>query len=50
MVYGEQDSNFMTSVLGVAHKFGGRVPKIAGAGGKQQVVYAGNIIIHICTV
>ncbi|XP_077291622.1 3 beta-hydroxysteroid dehydrogenase/Delta 5--_4-isomerase type 2 [Arctopsyche grandis] len=50
-IYGEEDPRFMTSIINVAQKMGGRVPKLAGAGGKQQVVYAGNVAwAHICAM
>lgn len=45
-IYGEEDPRFMTSIINVAQKMGGRVPKLAGAGGKQQVVYAGLYYIY----
>lgn len=41
LMYGEQDPRFLTNLINAAHKLGGKVPKIGGAGGKQQVVYVG---------
>lgn len=41
-MFGEGDQRFIPTIIKVAMRFGGEIPKIAGPGGKQQLVYAGN--------
>lgn len=41
IIYGEEDSWFFPSLIEISEKFNGRIPRIAGAGGKHQIVYAG---------
>lgn len=40
-MYGEEDRLFVPSVMRVAHRFDQCIPMVAGAGGKQQLTYAG---------
>uniref|UniRef100_A0A8D8BPX9 3 beta-hydroxysteroid dehydrogenase type 4 n=1 Tax=Culex pipiens TaxID=7175 RepID=A0A8D8BPX9_CULPI len=42
VMFGEGDQRFVPGVIKVAMRFGGEIPKLAGPGGKQQLVYAGN--------
>ncbi|XP_055607558.1 NADPH-dependent 3-keto-steroid reductase Hsd3b4 [Uranotaenia lowii] len=42
VMFGEGDQLFVPTLIKVALRFGGELPKIAGPGGKQQVLYAGN--------
>ncbi|XP_052873749.1 NADPH-dependent 3-keto-steroid reductase Hsd3b5 [Anopheles cruzii] len=42
VMFGECDERFIPTIVKVAVKFNGAIPKIAGPGGKQQIVYAGN--------
>lgn len=41
MMYGEADERFVPSLIQLAHRFDQRIPKVAGAGGKQQLTYVG---------
>lgn len=41
-MYGEGDVHFFPTLLRVAHKYQGQIPRIAGVGGKQQLTYVGN--------
>ncbi|XP_065079851.1 3 beta-hydroxysteroid dehydrogenase/Delta 5--_4-isomerase [Ochlerotatus camptorhynchus] len=43
VTFGEGDQRFIPSIIKVALRFNGEIPKIAGPGGKQQLVYAGNV-------
>ncbi|EAT48210.1 AAEL000733-PA [Aedes aegypti] len=43
VVFGEGDQRFIPSIIKVALRFNGEIPKLAGPGGKQQLVYAGNV-------
>ncbi|ETN66772.1 hydroxysteroid dehydrogenase [Anopheles darlingi] len=42
VMFGECDERFVPNIIKVALKYNGAIPKIAGPGGKQQLVYAGN--------
>ncbi|XP_049290446.1 3 beta-hydroxysteroid dehydrogenase/Delta 5--_4-isomerase [Anopheles funestus] len=42
VMFGECDERFVPSITKVALKFNGSIPKLAGPGGKQQIIYAGN--------
>ncbi|XP_058462323.1 3 beta-hydroxysteroid dehydrogenase/Delta 5--_4-isomerase [Malaya genurostris] len=42
VIFGEGDQRFVPTLIRVAMRFGGEIPKIAGPGGKQQLLYAGN--------
>ncbi|KAM7356184.1 sterol-4-alpha-carboxylate 3-dehydrogenase, decarboxylating [Cochliomyia hominivorax] len=49
LTYGEGDELFVPNVLKYLSKHNYSYPRIAGAGGKQQVSYAGNVAWgHIC--
>ncbi|KAI8041344.1 hypothetical protein M5D96_005602 [Drosophila gunungcola] len=49
LTYGECDSHFITEVFEYLSTRGWVFPRIAGVGGKQQLVYAGNVAWgHIC--
>lgn len=41
VMYGEQDHRFVPGIMKLAHRFDQRIPKLAGAGGKQQLTYVG---------
>lgn len=41
VMYGEGDQRFVPSIMRLAHRFDQRIPKLAGAGGKQQLTYVG---------
>lgn len=41
VMYGEEDQRFVPGVMRLAHCFDQRIPMVAGAGGKQQLTYAG---------
>lgn len=45
IIYGEEDSWYFPSLIKISEKFNGRIPRIAGAGGKHQIVYAGNYFL-----
>lgn len=49
LTYGEGDNHFMPSVLKYLANHGYQYPRIAGAGGKQQLVYAGNFPVTLIT-
>ncbi|KAH8298635.1 hypothetical protein KR018_004498 [Drosophila ironensis] len=49
LTYGECDSHFIPDIFEYLSTRGWVYPRIAGVGGKQQVVYAGNVAWgHIC--
>ncbi|XP_030373217.1 3 beta-hydroxysteroid dehydrogenase/Delta 5--_4-isomerase type 1 [Scaptodrosophila lebanonensis] len=49
LTYGECDSHFITDIFSYLSKRDWVFPRIAGVGGKQQLVYAGNVAWgHIC--
>ncbi|KAH8405284.1 hypothetical protein KR222_001962 [Zaprionus bogoriensis] len=49
LTYGECDSHFVTNTFEYLSKRDWVFPRIAGVGGKQQLVYAGNVAWgHIC--
>lgn len=49
LTYGEGDHHFMPAIFEYLSKHGYICPRLAGAGGKQQLVYAGNVAWgHIC--
>ncbi|KAM8709200.1 hypothetical protein ACLKA7_016072 [Drosophila subpalustris] len=49
LTYGECDSHFVTNIFDYLSKRNWVFPRIAGVGGKQQLVYAGNVAWgHIC--
>lgn len=49
LTYGECDSHFVTKVFDYLSKRNWTFPRIAGVGGKQQLVYAGNVAWgHLC--
>ncbi|EDX10820.1 3 beta-hydroxysteroid dehydrogenase/Delta 5--_4-isomerase [Drosophila simulans] len=49
LTYGECDSHFITEIFDFLSTRGWVFPRIAGVGGKQQLVYAGNVAWgHIC--
>ncbi|XP_068142743.1 3 beta-hydroxysteroid dehydrogenase/Delta 5--_4-isomerase [Drosophila tropicalis] len=49
LTYGECDSHFITKVFEYLSNRGWVFPRIAGVGGKQQLVYAGNVAWgHLC--
>ncbi|XP_037932308.1 3 beta-hydroxysteroid dehydrogenase/Delta 5--_4-isomerase type 1 [Teleopsis dalmanni] len=49
LTYGEGDSHFVPQMFDYLSKRGFTYPRIAGAGGKHQLVYAGNVAWgHIC--
>ncbi|KAH8234795.1 hypothetical protein KR032_003211 [Drosophila birchii] len=49
LTYGECDSHFITKIFEYLSTRGWVFPRIAGVGGKQQLVYAGNVAHgHIC--
>lgn len=45
IIYGEEDSWYFPSLIKISEKFNGKIPRIAGAGGKHQTVYAGNYFL-----
>ncbi|XP_050092921.1 3 beta-hydroxysteroid dehydrogenase type 7 [Anopheles aquasalis] len=42
VMFGECDERFVPNIIKVALRYNGAIPKVAGPGGKQQLVYAGN--------
>lgn len=49
LTYGECDSHFVTDAFDYLSKRNWIYPRIAGVGGKQQLVYAGNVAWgHLC--
>ncbi|XP_067647714.1 3 beta-hydroxysteroid dehydrogenase/Delta 5--_4-isomerase type 4 isoform X2 [Eurosta solidaginis] len=49
LTYGEGDEKFVPRVLEYLERRGFSYPRIAGSGGKQQLVYAGNVAWgHLC--
>ncbi|XP_053676118.1 3 beta-hydroxysteroid dehydrogenase/Delta 5--_4-isomerase [Anopheles nili] len=42
VMFGECDERFVPSIAKVAQRFKGAIPKLAGPGGKQQIIYVGN--------
>ncbi|XP_054732990.1 3 beta-hydroxysteroid dehydrogenase/Delta 5--_4-isomerase type 3 isoform X1 [Anastrepha obliqua] len=49
LTYGEGDMKFVPQVFEYLSKRGFSYPRVAGAGGKQQLVYAGNVAWgHLC--
>ncbi|KAH8302313.1 hypothetical protein KR044_005029 [Drosophila immigrans] len=49
LTYGECDSHFVTNIFEYLSKRDWVFPRIAGVGGKQQLVYAGNVAWgHLC--
>lgn len=50
LMYGEGDNHFMPAVLRYLSNHNYKIPRIAGAGGKQQLVYVGKKMkLNICT-
>lgn len=48
-MYGEGDERYLPTLLKIGHKFGGKLPKLVGVGGKQQLTYVGNAAwAHVC--
>lgn len=43
-MYGEEDTGFISTVMHMADTFDGNLIRIGGAGGKQQICYAGTPI------
>lgn len=41
--YGEEDTKFFPNLLKLGKRFNWQIPRLAGAGGKHQMVYAGNV-------
>uniref|UniRef100_A0A336N122 CSON010444 protein n=1 Tax=Culicoides sonorensis TaxID=179676 RepID=A0A336N122_CULSO len=49
IMYGEEDRTCFTKLIELSEKWNGQIPKIAGDGGKHQLIYAGNAAWgHIC--
>lgn len=40
-MYGEEDRQCFSKLIAVSEKWNGQIPKIAGDGGKHQLIYAG---------
>lgn len=41
LMYGEEDRQCFSKLIAVSEKWNGQIPKIAGDGGKHQLIYAG---------
>lgn len=44
-MFGPEDRRFFTTLMTVGDRYNGIIPRICGAGGKQQICFVGKKII-----
>lgn len=47
LIYGEEDSGFICTLMNLADSYEGQLIQVAGSGGKHQVCYAGKTSLYI---
>lgn len=46
ILYGPEDRRFFTRIMSVGERYNGVIPRVCGAGGKQQICYVGKTLVY----